>query len=166
MCGRPFVAHGKAFGAWSHHSGHARFLGSGAVKMSPKVRVAAAASVLVPVTLSGFALIAFAPGLWWIFTTYGWVAFPALGLLTSGIAEAGPERIPRETKERELLEALREHGELTAARAAMQTSLSVAEADNMLEELAEGGHLEVRVRGGGIFYALWESEARELEARR
>jgi hypothetical protein len=37
----------------------------------------------------------------------------------------------------------------------------------MLKELAEGAHLEVRVRGGGIFYALWEPGAgeagRELE---
>ena len=25
----------------------------------------------------------------------------------------------------------------------------------MLEELAEGGRLDVRARGGGLFYALW-----------
>ncbi len=65
------------------------------------------------------------------------------------------------------MEALREHGELTPARAAMETSLTVAEADKMLKGLAEGGHLEVRVRGGGIFYALWEpgigEAGRELE---
>jgi hypothetical protein len=46
----------------------------------------------------------------------------------------------------------------------------VAEADEMLRELAEGGHLEVRVRGGAIFYALWarpaalEAEDREAQA--
>jgi hypothetical protein len=28
----------------------------------------------------------------------------------------------------------------------------------MLEELAAKGHLEVRVRGGGIFYSLWGIE--------
>ena len=32
----------------------------------------------------------------------------------------------------------------------MATSLRVAEADETLKELAEGGHLEVRVRGGGL----------------
>jgi hypothetical protein len=53
---------------------------------------------------------------------------------------------------------------LTPARAAMETSLSVAGADAMLQELAEAGHLEVRVRGGGMFYALWEG-AREIENR-
>ncbi len=49
----------------------------------------------------------------------------------------------------------------------METSLTVAEADGMLKELAEGGHLEVRVRGGGLFYALWEPKgvAPELEGR-
>ena len=36
----------------------------------------------------------------------------------------------------------------------MDTSLTVTEADKMLRELVEGGHLEVRVRGGGLFYSL------------
>jgi hypothetical protein len=51
----------------------------------------------------------------------------------------------------------------------METSLSVTEADRMLKELAEGGHLDVRVRGGGLFYSLWEreegGEADRLEGR-
>ena len=108
---------------------------------------------------------------WWIWFTFFWVVFPAFGLLVRGIAGLSEEKteLPAATnsKERELLEALRREGELTPARAAMETSLTVAEADGMLKELAEGGHLEVRVRGGGIFYALWEPGAgeagRELE---
>jgi len=44
----------------------------------------------------------------------------------------------------------------------METSLTVAEADEMLKGLAEGGHLEVRVRGGGLFYSLWEPEPAAL----
>ena len=87
----------------------------------------------------------------------------------AGISESPTELPATNGKERELLGALREHGELTPARAAMETSLSVAEADKMLKELAEGGHLDVRVRGGGLFYALWESDgeeaAPELEGR-
>ncbi|CAN5799974.1 hypothetical protein BH23ACT11_BH23ACT11_19660 [soil metagenome] len=67
------------------------------------------------------------------------------------------ERDSTETKERELLGALRDHGELTPAQAAMETTLSVAQADRILRELAEGGHLEVRVRGGGLFYASWNA---------
>ncbi len=51
----------------------------------------------------------------------------------------------------------------------METSLTVTEADKMLKELAEGGHLEVRARGGGLFYGLWgpggEGVERELEGR-
>jgi hypothetical protein len=42
----------------------------------------------------------------------------------------------------------------------------VDEADRRLRELAEAGHLEVRVRGGGIFYALWEAEALGIEGVR
>lgn len=66
--------------------------------------------------------------------------------------------------ERELLNALREHGELSSARAAMETSLTVAEADGIFKRLAEGGHLDVRVRGGGMFYALWENEDADKDA--
>jgi hypothetical protein len=99
------------------------------------------------------------PSLWWIFTTYFWVAFPALGLLTSGVAALGEGRPARVSEEeRELLEAIRESCEISAAVAAARTSLTVAEADRRLRELAENGHLEVRARGGAIFYALWGSE--------
>jgi hypothetical protein len=42
--------------------------------------------------------------------------------------------------------------------------LTVAEADRRLRELAENGHLEVRARGGAIFYALWEDTGRRIES--
>lgn len=118
---------------------------------------ASAVAVVAAVALSGVFLVVFVPELWWVFTTYFWVAFPALGRLSGaagGIRESSPE------PERELLEALRRHGELTPGLAAAETSLSVAEADRRLGELAGEGHLEVRVRGGGIFYALWDGEPR------
>lgn len=148
MCGRSYTARGHFFG-----------LEVG--KLGPKAQVIAALSVLAPVALSGLLLVAFVPGLWWIFTTYGWVAFPAFGLMVrglAGLAEAGTEKVPAEAKERELLRALGEHGELSPARAAIETSLTVSEADAMLKGLAEAGHLEVRVRGGGLYYALWRAE--------
>jgi hypothetical protein len=56
------------------------------------------------------------------------------------------------------LEAIRKSGEISAAADAARTSLTVAEADGMLRELAENGHLEVIARGGAIFYALWGNE--------
>jgi hypothetical protein len=103
---------------------------------------------------------------------FGWMIFPAFGLLVRGIAglSEGKRAVsPASGKERELLGALRDHGELTPAQAAMETSLTVEEADGMLRKLAEGGHLQVRVRGGGLFYSLWEvegvEEARQLEDR-
>lgn len=129
--------------------------------MSPKAQILASLAVLVPVALSGLALVALAPPFWWLFTTYFWVSFPALGLLVRGLKGLSGNAAGSSTgrgKEREILEALREHGDLTTARAAMETSLSVAEADGVLEGLAEDGHLEVRARGGALSYALWETQ--------
>ena len=56
--------------------------------------------------------------------------------------------------ERQLLEAIDRHGEITPARAALETPLTVAEADRMLSDLAKGGHLGVRVEGGKLLYGL------------
>jgi hypothetical protein len=157
MCSGSYVGRGMRHGVWRHGSGR-EFLGRGMETMSPGARISAALSVLLPVGLSGIFLVAFVPSLWWIFTTYFWVAFPAFGLLMSGIAALGegrPVRVSEEERERELLEAIRESGEISAAAAAANTSLTVAEADRRLRELAENGHIEVMARGGAIFYALW-----------
>jgi hypothetical protein len=59
-------------------------------------------------------------------------------------------------KERELLLALERHGEITAARAALETSLGVAAAEEMLSELANDGHVRVVAREGTLAYALWD----------
>ncbi len=74
---------------------------------------------------------------------------------------AGEPRLSLEAaKEQELLEALGRSpsGELTAAGAALETSLTVEEADRMLSRLAAKGHLRVRARetGGGLFYSFWQ----------
>lgn len=157
-------------GPWRRHGD---FFGFSVEEMSPGARVMTALSVLVAVALSGLVLVAFVPGLWWVPTTYFWVAFPAFGLLARGVAgsaesPAGQLSASRNTGERELLEALRGHGELTPVLAAMETSLTVKGAEGILKELAEAGRLEVRARGGGLFYALWESTDRRgaLEGER
>ncbi len=130
--------------------------------MSPKAQVVTSLAVLVPAAVAGVFILTMVPWLWWLVFVFGWTIFPAFGLLVRGIAglseSSGRSDPPsaRNGKERELLEAMRERGELTPAQAAMETSLSVKEADGMLKELAEGGHLDVRVRGGGLFYALWD----------
>lgn len=67
-----------------------------------------------------------------------------------------------ESKEQELLEALARRGELSPAMAALETSLTVAEANRMLSELASSGHVEVRAHEGRLGYALWEQDRRRL----
>ena len=59
-------------------------------------------------------------------------------------------------KEKELLGALGEHGELTPATAAMRTSLTVDEASKILEGLASKGHLEMHMEEGAVAYSLGE----------
>ena len=71
---------------------------------------------------------------------------------------------PPVDKERELLSAIRDNGgSITPAEAAMETSLTVREADKMLSDLAGGGHLAVESRGGSLFYALPKRGGPELE---
>ena len=78
----------------------------------------------------------------------------------------GPRRAvpPPANKERELLSAIRDNGgSITPAEAAMETSLTVREADGMLSELASGGHLAVESRNGALFYALPGRESPRIE---
>ena len=57
------------------------------------------------------------------------------------------------------------HGELTlrpdrrVAGAALETSLTVEEADRLLSALATKGHLGVTVEHGRLLYSLWEGDA-------
>ena len=93
---------------------------------------------------------------------------PAFVAAARGLTEFSESRTRKgraateENKERELLEALARHGELSPALAALETSLSVAEANRMLSDLANSGHVEVRAREGRLGYALWERDRREL----
>ena len=64
-------------------------------------------------------------------------------------------------EEKELLRALERHEDITAARVAMETSLSIARAEEMLAKLASGGHVEIRVQAGTLAYALHAADRRE-----
>jgi capsular polysaccharide biosynthesis protein len=61
-------------------------------------------------------------------------------------------------KEQELLEALDRRGKLTALEAALESSLSVEEADRMLYELALRGHLEITLEHGRLLYSFWKAD--------
>ena len=142
------------------------FFGLDVDKMSPRAQVATGLAVLVPAALGAAFVLYFIPWLWWLIFVFGWSIFPAYGLLVRGIAglSEDPAELPAaNARERELLEALHRRGELTPAEAAMETSLTVNEADKMFEDLAAKGHLDVQVRGGGLFYRLWENEGERNE---
>jgi hypothetical protein len=154
MCGRSYVARRPR----GRHGKPADFFGIEVEKMGPRGQVAVALSVLAPVALGALLVLSVVPQLFWLIFVFGWTVFPAIGLLARGLAGLGdtrPQQVAAESRERELLGALRDHGELTPVRAATETSLSVDEADRMLRELAAGGHLEVRASSGGLFYSLW-----------
>jgi hypothetical protein len=138
------------------------YFGMDVEKMSPRSQVTTSLAVLIPVAIAGVLVFTLAPNLWWLIFAFGWMIFPAFGLLVRGIAglsESPSEPAVAGSGERELLQALQRRGELTAAQAAMETSLTVDEADRILEDLAAKGHLDVKVRGGGLFYGLWEGDS-------
>ena len=94
--------------------------------------------------------------------------FPALVLLALGISKLQEKKQrsipPKLGKERELLSAIRDNGgSISPAEAAMETSLTVREADGMLSELAGAGHLAVESRHGTLFYALPGRRGGEIE---
>jgi len=94
--------------------------------------------------------------------------FPASVLLALGLSRLEQQRrksvSPRVSKERELLSAIRGNtGSITPAEAAMETSLTVVEADKMLSELSAGGHLQVESSEGTLYYRLPGRRTPELE---
>jgi len=91
---------------------------------------------------------------------------PAVALLAGALKEASKRRraIQPPDKERELLSAIRDNGgSITPAEAAMETWLTVRDADLMLSELAGGGHLSVESAGGTLRYSLPGKSAGELD---
>ncbi len=82
----------------------------------------------------------------------------AAAFLGIGVNELRGEQraIPQPiSQERELLSTIRDNGgSITPAEAAMETSLTVREADEMLSELANGGHLQLDSRDGALYYSL------------
>ena len=135
--------------------------------MSPKAQAVTGAVTGGLILLAAALLVAFTQ-FWWLIFIFGWAVFPAFGVFARGIAglvDTRSEPPAANVRERELLQALQNKGELTSAQAAMETSLTVNEADEMLKDLAAKGHLDVRVRGGGLFYGLWESDSEAVRKR-
>jgi hypothetical protein len=74
--------------------------------------------------------------------------------LADARAESGEPR-PRSGAEKQLLIAIADAGAgISPVEAALKTSLTVDEAEEILTRLADRGHLLVQSRDGGLFYAL------------
>ena len=143
------------------------FFGLDVEKMRPKAQAVTGVVTGGLILLAAALLIAFTQ-FWWLIFFFGWAVFPAFGIFARGVAglvDTRSEPPAANARERELLEALQSSGELTPAQAAMETSLTVNEADEMLKDLAAKGHLDVRVRGGGLFYGLWETDSEAVRKR-
>jgi capsular polysaccharide biosynthesis protein len=100
------------------------------------------------------------------------VALPGVGARVAGTLGERPTRqgvglagvlrrqrrdrsIVERVKEKKLLLALGRRGKLTAVEAALETSLSVEEANRMLFDLVAKGHLQLIVEHGRLYYAHW-----------
>ena len=122
--------------------------------------------VLVGMTLLFAAFFHFWPLVfWWMILFF---LLPALAFFVREIAGRVERRPSQSTvvsenrKEKELLKTLECHAEITPALAALETSLSISEAERILDELAKNGHIEVRAHEGKLVYALWDRDRREL----
>jgi hypothetical protein len=136
------------------------------VRRPPRFAVLATGSVLL--LLFGLAVLApfhffpFFPLIW----VLPFLAMRAMWMAPtrSRVIPAGQSVVSENGKEKELLVALERRAEITAVLAALETSLGVAEADEMLSRLAENGHLQVHAREGRLAYSLWDVERRnEIE---
>lgn len=124
-----------------------------------------------PYTQIALGLVFLVGGLFMGFFVTFWITFgmmfPAAALIGNAVSQIAQHRKSQPKpvgKERELLSALRESGNrLTPAEAAMQTSLTVKEADGLLSELAASGHLLVESHDGALVYRLPTSRDPELE---
>ena len=147
-----------------HRARPDEFFGLDLERLSPRAQALTGLTVGGLILAGAALLLALRPEFFWLIFVFGWAVFPALGLFArgvAGLADLGSGGRAAGSGERELLEALRRRGEITPVEAAMETSLTVREAERLLKELAEGGHLDVRVRGGGLSYSLWEREGLE-----
>ena len=91
----------------------------------------------------------------WIWTfLFGAIVPVVLLRLLAHVLPAHQRADPGPAYELQLLEALCDGGELTAAGAALRTSLALDEVATQLDSMAVRGHLDVRLADGVEHYAL------------
>jgi hypothetical protein len=86
-----------------------------------------------------------------------WMAIPTI-LVCRGVWQLGhwrPQDVQRKPgSEKQLLMIIADTGGITPVEAALETSLTVDEAEEVLSRLADRGHLLVESRDGVLSYAL------------
>jgi DNA-binding NarL/FixJ family response regulator len=123
-----------------------------------------AKGTLVALFAWGLIVLAFSAGgladvtrFWWLVLLFGTAAPVALVAVRGWVSGRGAVDGVRKA-EREVLRALRDHGELTPTAAAMLTPLTAAEASKTLKKLAREGHLEAGAGDEAIVYGLRERD--------
>jgi hypothetical protein len=119
-----------------------------------------------------FVVLAFAAGgladvtnLWWLVLVFGVAVPPLFVALQNRRTRPDSKRTAdyNNKEERELIDVLRERGEITPASAAMPTTLTADRASGILEALTGKDRLEARARDGTLVYAPSERDRRSFE---
>ena len=95
---------------------------------------------------------------WWPSGLWGFFVVLSVVLVARGlwrIRRDGSRSVgPKPGAEKQLLMVLREAGGITPVEAALETSLTVDEAEEVLSRLATRGHLHVESHDGSLFYVM------------
>ncbi|QIN78566.1 hypothetical protein GBA65_08585 [Rubrobacter marinus] len=117
-----------------------------------RVPLALGLTILLPALVASYAALARAPGLWLALAC--WLP-PAALLLWAAWRPRGTRGPSGFGAEKSLLLALRDSGgAITPVGAALETPLTVGEAEGMLLKLANEGHLRVESHDGALYYVL------------
>jgi hypothetical protein len=119
------------------------------VKHNPYLSMAAGFGIGIPIVLIST---------WFPLEPWPLTLVPSTVLVCRGVWQLRhwrPQDVERKPgSEKQLLMIIADTGDITPVEAALETSLTVDEAEEILSRLASRGHLLVKIRDGALCYAL------------